>query len=291
MKDDFFRREANVSNDLILKRFFSKKVLEDLLSGRQNEVFDHVVKRYISDSEGKTYSDIVSEIYCYLGKNYRTEYYYKNTLLNKLLLKRHNYKKTVVLTELPISDSKADFVMINGKGVVYEIKTELDNLERLNSQVNDYYKAFQYLFIVTYEKNVDKVINTVDRSVGIIILTKRGGLNTYREAQQVNSYLSHECIFRMLRKYEFENIIQSKGLDLPKVSQFEYYKECFKLFKKIEIIELHTKALSELKNRMKIEQVELTIAMPQELRFLSYFDEKISDENNALAMLARNYGG
>lgn len=279
-----------MDNNLILKRFFSKKVFEDLLSGKKNEVFDLVVKRYISDSSGMSYCDIVSEIYCYLANNYRTEYYYKNTLLNKLLLKKHNYKKTIVLTELPVADSKADFVMINGRGVVYEIKTELDNLERLESQVKDYYKAFKYVYIVTYEKNIEKVMGVVDEKVGIILITKRGAIKTYREAEEVDEFLTHECIFKMLRKYEFENILIEKKMEIPDVSQFIYYKECFKLIKQIEICDLHNLAMKELKKRMKIEIVERTVNMPQELRFLSYFDEKI-DVNNTPDILLKNYGG
>lgn len=279
-----------MDNNLILKRFFSKKVFEDLLSGKKNEVFDLVVKRYISDSSGMSYCEIVSEIYCYLANNYRTEYFYKNTLLNKLLLKKHNYKKTIVLTELPVADSKADFVMINGRGVVYEIKTELDNLERLESQVKDYYKAFKYVYIVTYEKNIEKVMGVVDEKVGIILITKRGAIKTYREAEEVDEFLTHECIFKMLRKYEFENILIEKKMEIPDVSQFIYYKECFKLIKQIEICDLHNLAMKELKKRMKIEIVERTVNMPQELRFLSYFDEKI-DVSNTPDILLKNYGG
>lgn len=279
-----------MDNNLILKRFFSKKVFEDLLSGKKNEVFDLVVKRYISDSSGMSYCEIVSEIYCYLANNYRTEYFYKNTLLNKLLLKKHNYKKTIVLTELPVADSKADFVMINGRGVVYEIKTELDNLERLESQVKDYYKAFKYVYIVTYEKNIEKVLGVVDEKVGIILITKRGAIKTYREAEEVDEFLTHECIFKMLRKYEFENILIEKKMEIPDVSQFIYYKECFKLIEQIEICDLHNLAMKELKKRMKIEIVERTVNMPQELRFLSYFDEKI-DVSNTPDILLKNYGG
>ena len=32
--------------------------------------------------------------------------------------------------------------MITGRGVVYEIKTDLDNLIRLENQLKDYYKVF-----------------------------------------------------------------------------------------------------------------------------------------------------
>ena len=87
----------------------------------------------------------------------RNEYYYKITLLNKLLLGIHSVNTTTALTEFPIAKSKADFVLINGKAVVYEIKTELDNLERLESQISDYYKAFDHVAVVTCIENVENV--------------------------------------------------------------------------------------------------------------------------------------
>lgn len=90
-----------------------------------------------------------------MGKEYRTEYLYKNTILNKLLFAKHDYKNNS-FNELPIDKSKADFVMINGKGVVYEIKTELDNLDRIETQIQDYYKAFTEVVVVTYETNIKK---------------------------------------------------------------------------------------------------------------------------------------
>ena len=46
---------------------------------------------------------------------------------------------------------------LNGKAVVYEIKTELDNLERLESQISDYYKAFDHVAVVTCIENVENV--------------------------------------------------------------------------------------------------------------------------------------
>ena len=107
-----------MDNNLILKRFFSKSMLHDLLSGDSNDVFEYVVRRYVSDPTGRSYKDLISEIYKYMGKEYRSEYFYKNIMLNKLLMKKHDYKKTIVLTELPIASSKADFIMINGRGKV-----------------------------------------------------------------------------------------------------------------------------------------------------------------------------
>lgn len=288
----FKKRRQIVDNNLILKRFFSKSMLHDLLSGKSNDVFECVVKRYIADSEGKSYGQLVSEIYAFLGKHYRTEYFYKNTMLNKLLIKRHDYKNTIVLSELPVGNSKADFIMINGKGVVYEIKTELDNLERLDSQIKDYYKAFSEVVIVTYDENIDKVTKVIPDTVGVMLLTKRKALKMIREPLQDLTNLDYDTIFKILRKYEFEKIIQNKGYSLPRVNQFQYYKECYKILSQIDIEELQNAMLGELKQRMKIDIVEFTMSMPEELRFLSYSDDNVLKyEEIAQHELSRSYGG
>ena len=67
-------------------------------------------------------------------------------------------------------------MLINGKAVVYEIKTELDNLERFGSQIDDYYKAFDHVAVVTYEKNLQrlcKCMDNIDKPVGIYIFEKK----------------------------------------------------------------------------------------------------------------------
>ena len=133
-----------------------------------------------------------------MKNNYRNEYFYKNTLLNKLLLGVHSVNTTTALTEVAIAKSKADFVLINGKAVVYEIKTELDNLERLSSQVDDYYKAFDHVAVVTYEKNLQqlqKVLDSIDKPVGIYVLRKNGKLGTVRKPQRHISDLDNISYF------------------------------------------------------------------------------------------------
>ena len=204
-----------MTSNLILKRFFSKAMLHDLLSDKQNDIFDCVIEKYVPEPQGKTYSELISDVYSYIGKEYRTEYFYKNTLLNKLMLKKHDYKKTIALTELPIANSKADFVMINGRGVVYEIKTELDNLDRINSQIMDYQKAFSEIFIVTYQENLEKVMELVPEKIGIMQLTKRKALKVIREPISDTSNFDYYTIFKLLRKGEFENIIKSNGFLFP----------------------------------------------------------------------------
>lgn len=283
--------EVIIISNIVLKRFFSKRMLHDI-SRNNDELFDYVIKRYVQNPEGKTYYELIDEIYVYISKEYRTEYFYKNTLLNKLLFKNHNYNSTSVLTELPIGNAKADFIMINGKAVVYEIKTELDNLDRLQCQIEDYYRAFTEVVIVTHSDYIERAINLVPEYVGIIELTKRQALKTIRKAIIHADELDATTIFKVLRKKEFESILLRNGKTLPTGNQFIYYRQCLELLKQMSTEVLQKEMQRELKKRTEIKQVEFCLSTPEDLHFLTYFDNSLLKESEILAeKLGQFYGG
>lgn len=277
-----------------LNRIFTRHMLRQFIDGKTDNVYATVVKRYISNPNQKNNRQLISEIYCELKNNYRNEYFYKNTLLNKLLLGVHSINTTTALTEVAIAKSKADFVLINGKAVVYEIKTELDNLERLSSQIDDYYKAFDHVAVVTFEKNLvqlQKVLDNIDKPVGIYVLRKNGKLGTVQKPQKYVEDLNKEIIFKLLRKNEYEKIIGRYYGYLPEVSQFKYYTACKQLFLQIPLEESYLNVLKILKKRMQLEKEEF-VKVPYELKFLTYFMELKCDDYQKLEMfLEQQYGG
>lgn len=206
-----------------------------------------------------------------MSKNYRNEYFYQNTLLNKLLLGRHSINTTTALTQIPIGKSKADFVMINGKAVVYEIKTELDSFDRLSTQLSDYYKAFNHVCVVTCQSNYDKLSKILENTpVGIYILSNKNTLQLRKDPQENNSDLSYDVLFKLLRKKEFESILSSYFGYLPDATPAFYYDECFKLLTDIPMDILYLQVLKELKKRNRIIK-ELYQDVPYELKSLIYF--------------------
>ncbi len=277
-----------------LNRIFTRNMLRHFIDGKEDNVYSSVVRRYTSDVDQKTNQELISEIYCELKNHYRNEYFYKNTLLNKLLLGVHSVNTTTALTEMAIAKSKADFVLINGKAVVYEIKTELDNLDRLSSQIDDYYKAFDHVAVVTYEKNLQqlqKVLESIDKPVGIYVLRKNGKLGTVQNPQRYTDDLNKEVIFKLLRKSEYEDIISQRYGYLPEVTQFKYYSACKKMFLEIPIEESYLLVLKELKKRMQLVKEEF-VKIPYELKFLAYFMELTYDDYQKLdVFLERQYGG
>ena len=64
------------------------------------------------------------------------------------------------------------------------------------------------------------------------------------------------------------------------------------MINKIDICVLQKLMLKELKKRMRIETVEFSIDVPEELRFLIYFDNTILDyKDTFFTTLNRIYGG
>ena len=130
--DTMKKFDTYMVNKIFTVPYFDRMISEDSVP----ESFSECVKRYVRTEE-TTIGEAISEIYHFMNCEYRNEYFYKNTILNQLLIKKHDLYSTAALTELPVGDSKADFIMINGRGVVYEIKTDLDNLLRLENQIRD----------------------------------------------------------------------------------------------------------------------------------------------------------
>jgi hypothetical protein len=280
------------ANNLVLNKLFTLNVFRELIVKHNNGTYGAIVKRYINDAESKDNGLLISEIYGYMSKTYRNEYFYQNTLLNKLLLGRHRINTTTALTQIPIAKSKADFILINGKAVVYEIKTELDSFDRLETQLNDYYKAFNHVFVVTSESNYEKLYSILEGcSIGIYVLTNRNTLNLKKDAAEKNCHLDYTAIFKILRKKEFENIIKTYYGELPKVAQVFYYGECLKWFKKIPLMDAYTMFLKELKKRNKI-IIEQFQSVPYELKSLMYFSNASTRDYYALSQfLNGKFGG
>ena len=259
------------ANSILLNRFFTRNTFKQVIDDGNSLAYIAAIHRYIVNPAGKTNQECISEIYQYLKKEYQNEYYYKNTLLNKLLLGIHSPRTSTALTEVPIRNSKADFILINGKAIVYEIKTALDNFDRLSGQIEDYYKAFSRVIVVTSEKHFDDVQQRLKTSpAGICLLTKKGTLSIRKDPTESSDMLSKSVMFKILRKNEYERILLKYFGFLPTVSQFEYYRACQKLFESLPTDLAHKMFIQTLKLRAKIDIVEYS-KIPYELKFLIYF--------------------
>lgn len=225
-----------------------------------------------------TYKSVITDLYQELQANHRNEYFYKNELLNSLLIQNGKISSCSALTELPVANSKTDMIFVdeNDVGIVYEIKTELDTLNRLKSQVQDYYKAFPYIYVVTSSSHLQQLEQVLEgTNVGIIELTNDNEFVYRKEAACDTTSLSHDVLFKILRKKEFESIVLKYFGKLPDVSDFVYYGTCLELLKNLDIVLFQNEVMSCLKKRNLVRDVEsFTDNVPYELSFYGYFSKK-----------------
>ena len=207
-----------------------------------------------------------------MSDNYCNEYIYKNSVLNKLLLKKYKLNSTTLLNELKIGKSIADLVFINGEVKIFEIKTDLDTLNRLEAQLADYKKIAEKIYIVVSSKHINSILLSYgESSFGIVELTSDLNLKTHKEADIDNAKFDHTTLFKLLRKVEYENIIKEKYGAVPQVPNTILFKSCLKLAQQIDVNEFQSLVFKQLKKR-KLREPELltSINTPTELRFLCH---------------------
>lgn len=279
-----------------INRIFTRKVLTDLIQHGSNEIYNYVVQSYIHNPEEKTNGEIISEIYNCLAHTYRSEYYYINTLLNKLVGK-HSVNTTVALSQVKVGRHIADFVMINGEGRVYEIKTDLDNFDRLSDQLVDYFKAFSKVSVLVSDHKRNHVeellteMGDMGDAVGIYVLTENDTIfskTNGREPKVYNENLEHQFIFTLLRKQEYENILMYYFNKIPQVAPVFYFKECLAWFSKIPILEAQDLAFKQLKKRNSVTK-SVFESIPKELKSAVYFSNLIKKPDKINQFLKELY--
>jgi hypothetical protein len=192
---------------------------------------------------------------------------------------KHDLNKSTLLTEFRSDNSKADVVIVNGTTSVYEIKTELDSLDKLPNQLNSYCKLFDKIHVVTHEKFLEKVLKVADKSIGLILLDSNLKLNEIRKAKSNKNNLDPNAIFDSLRKQEYLSIIKNHYGYLPEVPNTLINKECRKLFLLIPIKKVHLYFVAVLKERkMSSYQIDLINILPTSLKLL-LLQNKFSENN------------
>ncbi|MGB0880684.1 MAG: sce7726 family protein [Polaribacter sp.] len=208
------------------------------------------IQKHTAPSLQRSNLELFNAIYNELLQSYRSEYIYKNTLINKKLIKDYSLKTTVALNEFKIGNSIADFVLLNGVARIFEIKTELDGLDKLEKQIADYYSFATEVYIVTSSKHIKKLIELYQGTdVGIIELTKKNSLKEIKSARSNSNFLDHSTIFKSLRKTEYTKVLEKNSIKIPNVPNTLYFKECLHLAKNIDILKFQKSAIKELKTR------------------------------------------
>jgi hypothetical protein len=214
-------------------------------------------------------SDAIDEAYALLRNAYRSEYIYKNEIVSRVVFGRHSPTTAGFCSELAIGASIADVVVFNGTSTAYEIKTELDSLQRLPSQLADYRRAFDRINVVTHEGAVDAVLRLAPAEVGVLVLTRRGAMSEVRAAASNAPNVVPAVLFGCLRRNEYLAILQRThgwNADIPSAY---LVAEAKKLFSELKPEVAHAHAVLEMRARTTdASRADFVSQLPYSLRTL-----------------------
>lgn len=195
-------------NKYIAAELFKAKTIQNIINkgSLPDKILIHI-KNFPHISEPQCYSDIYNYAYYTLRKSYRNEMYVKISLVSKLLYPSNSYKKGIIYQEFPASESIGDVLSIGKEISLYEIKTEYDSLNCLQTQVENYYKISPFVSLVIDESKI-KDINkyNLPDSVGIWKIGSRGGISKVKIPVANYENLSIYDMVNSLRKKEYVHI-------------------------------------------------------------------------------------
>jgi hypothetical protein len=98
------------------------------------------------------------------------EHYKGESILKAKLVDKFIENDVTAAFEIKVNSSRVDFLTVNGDSKSFEIKSELDNLQKLAKQIGDYEKVFDYNYIVIDEKHYTKALQLIPNRYGVFVL-------------------------------------------------------------------------------------------------------------------------
>lgn len=130
-----------------------------------------------------------------------------------LSLKYLNRLNEVSVFEFNVGASRLDFARLNGSSYAYEIKTELDSLDKLEKQITDYSEVFEYIHVVCHPDHYYKVLSKVPEYCGVITYNSlREGFPFYfKRKRLLNPDIDANAQLSTLTTKELDRIIKTEG--------------------------------------------------------------------------------
>lgn len=217
---------------------------------RDFESIDKKLKRYslLEKNKGKTYLQVLRETYKTIAQDYPNEYVVKNEFLNQRIKKLVGTDQSVVFNEFRVGKAIADLVLFNGDSKVFEIKTILDREYRLDAQLTEYKKIFNYVYIIVPIEQLDKY-NGYDIEVGIITYDQISREFEVKREASKNTNMDVDVLMEVLHSKEYLEII-ADNFEVPdEINSFNQFEISKKLISTLPIDRLNKIFVETMKKR------------------------------------------
>lgn len=250
---------------------FSSKVIQEMAKTGKSETFSRLATQSgLIDliSKSTPISHFFDRVFNILQRSdYRHEYSYKNLITNKQLLGVHSLKTASMLSEFRVGTNKADLVILNGTSTVYEIKSERDNLRRLETQISAYRKVFASVNVITGINHIASLEKILPVDVGILLLNHRSKIHEVRKSTQMPERTDPVSILDSVKRNEAFAILRHLNITAPTAPNTQIYSALRHIFTNCDPTETHEAMVAVLKEtRTLIPLTDLLNQIPTSLK-------------------------
>lgn len=150
-----------------------------------------------SDIDFSTYTK--SMLHHHLN-SWLVDHYSGEIALKYQLFRRASRKNLIGAFETRVENSRVDFLTVNGVSASFEIKSELDNLDKLSKQATSYERVFEYNYVVIDSRHKKNAIAKLPGSFGI--LRFENGYRVVERPATPNASINPDTQLTMLTKRE-----------------------------------------------------------------------------------------
>lgn len=254
-------------------KIFTPKTIKLILSQDIREIkkLYKELKKFQIISEQKSIETFFDACYQILLNSYRNEYVFKNSMIQESFFTR---ELGVMYSELQINDSKLDLAFFGDSSYAFEIKTELDNFERLDHQIENYKKVFEYISVITVENKTKNLLEKLDNNIGVFVLCENGKIENIREPHPHNDTLEKKAFFSLYHQKEYLSLIQKYFPDniqnIQKIPNTKIYTYALEFFNQLPIETIKKEFLINMKKRKeKYKKTSILLNVPKSLEFLA----------------------
>lgn len=216
-----------------------------------------------------TLGQVFDIAYALSARSYRSEYFYKNLLVSRIIFGRHSPRTASALVEVGAGRSIADLVVLNGSSTAYEIKTDFDDFARLPAQLGDYRRSFERTYVVVSRARAEAAARQAPDDIGVLAVDARGRISERRAASSNLRHMTARALFRLLHQHEVLEVLArtlSYEQDVPSGALWDRTLELFSI---LPIDLAHHETTRQLRARGQL-AAELAAAVPQSLRARAY---------------------
>lgn len=139
----------------------------------------------------------------------------KSTLINYLVRKRVFESDDSIINEFTVGDfsRRVDLALVKKNTLLaFEVKSEADNLSRLEGQTNKYLEYFDKVIVVTAPKHTKKALDMTPDNVAVwevlgesIIIKRRGKLNKYHSKSKLIELMTLTELVKLARNLNIKS--------------------------------------------------------------------------------------